>query len=110
MFTALERFLRFFNVRSLCMTATLPKDRSRILSGECGLRTFPAPEDSFEDLDARLAGSFGHDGACQTVDLIHSCAGLLPFVKRIVLSRHANAGPRDRLGVLLFRPEAGKSH
>jgi CRISPR-associated endonuclease/helicase Cas3 len=51
MFTALERFLRSFRIPALCMTATLPRDRVRILVAECGLQSFPKAEDSFPDLD-----------------------------------------------------------
>lgn len=50
MFTALERFVKFFNARVLCMTATLPTERRRILTEECGLQIFPADQDRFEDL------------------------------------------------------------
>jgi len=50
MFTALERFLNFFDVPVLCMTATLPTDRKRVLEEHCKLDVFPAELNSFEDL------------------------------------------------------------
>jgi CRISPR-associated endonuclease/helicase Cas3 len=52
MFTALERFLNFFRTPALCMTATLPEDRRRVLTGKCGLQGFPSAEDRFDDLAA----------------------------------------------------------
>lgn len=51
MFTALERFLRTFRVPVLCMTATLPRDRVRILADVCQLDVFPRASQSFQDLD-----------------------------------------------------------
>lgn len=51
MFSALERFLKAFDVPVLCMTATLPEDRRRVLVEECGLEPFPARLDAFDDLD-----------------------------------------------------------
>jgi CRISPR-associated endonuclease/helicase Cas3 len=50
MFTALDRFLKFFNLPVLCMTASLPTDRLEILRDGCGLEVFPHTIESFEDL------------------------------------------------------------
>lgn len=50
MFTALERFLKFFNLPVLCMTASLPADRLEILRDGCGLDVFPQQKEAFEDL------------------------------------------------------------
>ena len=50
MFTALEWFLKFFNVPVLCMTASLPPDRLEILRDGCGLQVFPHSREAFEDL------------------------------------------------------------
>ncbi|MHB8577394.1 MAG: CRISPR-associated helicase Cas3', partial [Dehalococcoidia bacterium] len=51
MFKALERFLRFFDIPVLCMTASLPSDRLQTLRDVCGLEVFPADLDYFDDLD-----------------------------------------------------------
>ncbi len=51
MFKALERFLCFFDVPVLCMTASLPSDRLHTLRDKCGLEVFPADHDHFDDLD-----------------------------------------------------------
>jgi CRISPR-associated endonuclease/helicase Cas3 len=40
MFSALKQFLRSFKVPALCMTATLPAERVRQLSEECGLQVY----------------------------------------------------------------------
>lgn len=50
MFRALERFLTFFDAPALCMTASLPQDRIRILRDECGLQVFPHEPSQFADL------------------------------------------------------------
>ncbi len=50
MFTALERFLKFFDVPVLCMTATLPDDRLAALKEGCGMEVFPAEKQKFADL------------------------------------------------------------
>jgi CRISPR-associated endonuclease/helicase Cas3 len=50
MFTALERFLKFFHIPVLCMTASLPPDRLEILRDGCGLDVFPQTHEAFEDL------------------------------------------------------------
>lgn len=55
MFTALERFLKFFDIPVLCMTATLPEDRRRILHEDCGLQVFPSESGQFDDLDRQAA-------------------------------------------------------
>src|SRR5262249_7115301 len=41
MFTALKGFLKEFCVPVLCMTATLPADRRKELTDECGLTAYP---------------------------------------------------------------------
>lgn len=51
MFRALERFLNFFDVPVLCMTASLPPDRLRVLRDACRLETFPRSPDQFADLN-----------------------------------------------------------
>lgn len=51
MFTALEGFLRFFNVPVLCMTASLTSDRFSTLKDVCGLEVFPSDADVFADLE-----------------------------------------------------------
>jgi len=51
MFSALERFLKEFDVPVLCTTATLPEDRRRVLIEDCGLEMFPKETDAFEDLN-----------------------------------------------------------
>lgn len=53
MFTALERFLKFFDIPILCMTATLTQDRLRILQDRCGLVVFPSDPSAFADLNAQ---------------------------------------------------------
>jgi CRISPR-associated endonuclease/helicase Cas3 len=50
MFGALERFLTFFDVPVLCMTASLPEDRLRALRERCGLEVFPRSLADFADL------------------------------------------------------------
>jgi CRISPR-associated endonuclease/helicase Cas3 len=50
MFKALERFLTFFDVPVLCMTASLPEDRLHMLRDMCRLEVFPRAEDGFTDL------------------------------------------------------------
>lgn len=50
MFRALERFLTFFDVPALCMTASLPTDRIRVLRGTCKLEAFPRELERFADL------------------------------------------------------------
>jgi CRISPR-associated endonuclease/helicase Cas3 len=50
MFTALERFLKFFDIPVLCMTATLRNDLRSTLVQECGLESFPEDLDSLPDL------------------------------------------------------------
>ena len=50
MFTALEWFLKFFNIPVLCMTASLPSDRLEVLRDGCGLQIFPDSKEAFEDL------------------------------------------------------------
>jgi CRISPR-associated endonuclease/helicase Cas3 len=50
MFSALERFLGFFDVPVLCMTASLPAERLRVLRDSCGLAVFPQALTAFEDL------------------------------------------------------------
>jgi CRISPR-associated endonuclease/helicase Cas3 len=51
MFKALDNFLHFFNVPVLCMTASLPRDRLRILREQRCLETFPRETDTFPDLE-----------------------------------------------------------
>lgn len=51
MFRSLERFLTFFDVPALCMTASLPAKRIETLRDVCGLEVFPAESGQFEDLD-----------------------------------------------------------
>lgn len=51
MFTALEGFLRFFDVPVLCMTASLPQTRLRTLRDSCALDVFPHDQDAFPGLD-----------------------------------------------------------
>src|SRR4051794_19538627 len=50
MFSALDRFLSDFQIPALCMTATLPKDRLRILTEVRKLTPFPGHPDEFPDL------------------------------------------------------------
>lgn len=50
MFRALERFLKFFDAPTLCMTASLTEDRLAVLHDSCGLEVFPSSADAFEDL------------------------------------------------------------
>lgn len=50
MFTALERFLKFFDLPVLCMTASLPPDRLQTLRDGCGMEVFPRTAEAFEDL------------------------------------------------------------
>ncbi len=49
LFSSLKRFLREFDIRVLCMTASLPTQRQRDLV-ECGLEVFPADVQEFADL------------------------------------------------------------
>lgn len=49
MFSALERFLKFFDIPVLCMTASLPADRLEVLRDSCGLAIFPQTKEAFED-------------------------------------------------------------
>ncbi|MGH2584517.1 MAG: CRISPR-associated helicase Cas3', partial [Dehalococcoidia bacterium] len=51
MFRALERFLKFFDVPVLCMTASLPEDRLEVLRDTCGLEVFPRDLGDFADLE-----------------------------------------------------------
>ena len=90
MFTALERFLRFFRVPALCMTATLPEDRRRILTSHCGLRSFPSAEDRFEDLAVESeAGRYGvrrgtrEEGSALARD-VSACGGKVLWVVNTV--------------------------
>lgn len=53
LFTALKGFLRSFDVPVLCMTASLPANRRRELTEDCGLQVFPADDASFPDLAAK---------------------------------------------------------
>ena len=50
MFTALEWFLKFFDIPVLCTTASLPADRLKILRDCCVLQVFPHSKEAFEDL------------------------------------------------------------
>ncbi|MFQ5677608.1 MAG: CRISPR-associated endonuclease Cas3'', partial [bacterium] len=50
MFTALENFLKFFDLPVLCMTASLPPDRLETLQNSCGLEVFPRTKEAFSDL------------------------------------------------------------
>lgn len=50
MFSALERFLKFFDVPVLCMTASLPVERLCVLRNSCGLEVFPKTLEALEDL------------------------------------------------------------
>jgi len=50
MFTALERFINFFDIPVLCMTATLTGYRRSILIDHCQLQAFPEREKDYEDL------------------------------------------------------------
>ena len=51
MFRSLDTFLRHFNVRVLCMTATLPPERLRILRDTHYMEIYPRQADHFADLD-----------------------------------------------------------
>lgn len=51
MFRSLERFLTFFDVPVLCMTASLPARRIETLRDECDLEVFPRDPGQFEDLN-----------------------------------------------------------
>ncbi len=59
MFTALEQFLKFFNLPVLCMTATLPDDRKRILTQDCGLDVFPKEKKGLYFQDLKLQTEMG---------------------------------------------------
>jgi CRISPR-associated endonuclease/helicase Cas3 len=79
MFTALERFLNFFDIPVLCMTASLPPGRLRVLRGGCGLEVFPASPAAFADLDRqsqapryRLATIAEEDAAERVADALAS--------------------------------------
>jgi CRISPR-associated endonuclease/helicase Cas3 len=50
MFTALERFLKFFDLPVLCMTASLTPDRLETLRDGCCLEVFPRTPVAFADL------------------------------------------------------------
>jgi len=50
LFSALRRFLQAFTVPVLCMTASLPEQRLRDLTQDCGLHRFPEDDRQFEDL------------------------------------------------------------
>ncbi|MEX0762323.1 MAG: CRISPR-associated helicase Cas3' [Dehalococcoidia bacterium] len=50
MFRSLERFLKYFDIPVLCMTASLPSDRQAVLADGCGLEIFPSDDASFADL------------------------------------------------------------
>ncbi|HVN86567.1 MAG TPA: CRISPR-associated helicase Cas3', partial [Candidatus Binatia bacterium] len=52
---ALERFLRFFDVPVLCMTASLPMDRRDTLVRACSLQMYPSDPESFPDLRRQAA-------------------------------------------------------
>ena len=54
MFRALERFPTFFDVPALCMTASLPADRVRVLRDTCNLETFPRELERFADLQQQV--------------------------------------------------------
>ncbi len=54
MFTALERFLEFFSIPVLCMTASLPPRRLKILQDNCNLDVFPHDIADFEDLEKQM--------------------------------------------------------
>lgn len=51
MFRALERFLTFFDIPVLCMTASLPSNRVRVLTQQCRLDVFPCEPGQFSDLE-----------------------------------------------------------
>lgn len=51
MFKALERFLTFFDVPVLCMTASLPSRELAVLRDTCHLERYPREDDRFEDLE-----------------------------------------------------------
>ena len=53
MFRALERMLAEFDVPVLCMTASLPADRRRILAEERGLERYPRDPGAFPDLEVQ---------------------------------------------------------
>jgi len=55
LFSALRQFLRHFNVPALCMTATLPPERRRVLVEECGLSPYPEHAAQFASLEALAA-------------------------------------------------------
>jgi len=54
MFSALERFLKFFDLPVLCMSASLPVDRLEVLRDSCGLVVFPQAKEAFEDLKRQV--------------------------------------------------------
>lgn len=51
MFRSLVRFLQFFDVPALCMTASLPPRRIKVLQDDCGLQLFPGQAEQFKDLE-----------------------------------------------------------
>ncbi|TAK33666.1 MAG: CRISPR-associated helicase Cas3' [Chloroflexota bacterium] len=51
MFRALERFLGFFDVPVLCMTASMPANRLTVLHEHSGLEVFPRDSQRFADLE-----------------------------------------------------------
>ncbi len=53
MFSALVKFLKYFDAPVLCMTASLGGGRRRVLVEECGLQIFPESLDGLEDLRIR---------------------------------------------------------
>jgi CRISPR-associated endonuclease/helicase Cas3 len=55
MFAALERFLNFFVIPTLVMTATLPEDRKKILEKKCKLEIYPSEKTQFVDLEKQAS-------------------------------------------------------
>jgi CRISPR-associated endonuclease/helicase Cas3 len=55
LFSALNSFLKNFDISVLCMTASLPPNRRKDLTEECGLELFPRDLTAFSDLEARAA-------------------------------------------------------
>lgn len=55
LFSALKRFLKTFDIPVLCMTASLPAERRRDLTEDCGLQLFPAEGVRFSDLEQKAA-------------------------------------------------------
>lgn len=52
LFSILKRFLKSFNIPVLCMTASLPPERKKVLIEEYGLKLFPEDTKIFSDLQA----------------------------------------------------------